>query len=164
MRKLYVPITVDPGQNRDQYLKDFKDLGVDHVFLSCGERWPLVSEETRNKWMDLIEEANAFYTKNGYECGVWISTIGYGGALFSDATDTGDRTQIRAIVGKNGGDALCPSNDTFVDSIAKTVQEIATECGVQDVNYFIKLFKRQTGMTPSRFRALQTRPNTFDGR
>ena len=40
MRKLYVPIMVDPTQNRDQYLKDFKDLGVDHVFLSCGERWP----------------------------------------------------------------------------------------------------------------------------
>ena len=46
----------------------------------------------------------------------------------------------------------------------KTVQEIATECGVQDVNYFIKLFKRQTGMTPSRYRALQTQPNSSDGR
>ncbi|MBE6631047.1 MAG: hypothetical protein E7624_09425 [Ruminococcaceae bacterium] len=125
MRKLYVPIMVDPSQNRDQYLKDFEELGVGHVFLSCGERWPLIGEETWEKWMDLIEEAYAFYTGKGYACGVWISTIGFGGALFSDTTNTGDLTQIRSIVGKNGGDALCPSNETFVSSIAKTVQEIA---------------------------------------
>ena len=35
----------------------------------------------------------------------------------------------------------------------KTVQEIAAECGFQDVNYFIKLFKKQTGCTPNRYRA-----------
>lgn len=34
----------------------------------------------------------------------------------------------------------------------KPVQEIAAECGIQDVNYFIKLFKRQTGFTPNRYR------------
>lgn len=36
---------------------------------------------------------------------------------------------------------------------AKTVQEISSECGFQDVNYFIKLFKKQTGFTPSRYRS-----------
>lgn len=35
---------------------------------------------------------------------------------------------------------------------AKPVQEIAAECGIQDVNYFIKLFKKHTGFTPNRFR------------
>ena len=34
----------------------------------------------------------------------------------------------------------------------KPVQEVAAECGFQDVNYFIKLFKKQTGFTPSRYR------------
>ena len=32
------------------------------------------------------------------------------------------------------------------------VQEIAAECGFQDVNYFIKLFKKQTGFTPKQYR------------
>ena len=36
---------------------------------------------------------------------------------------------------------------------AKPVQEISSECGFQDVNYFIKLFKKQTGFTPNRYRA-----------
>ena len=35
---------------------------------------------------------------------------------------------------------------------ARSVQDIATECGIHDVNYFIRLFKKQTGMTPSRYR------------
>ena len=33
-----------------------------------------------------------------------------------------------------------------------SVQEIATDCGIQDTNYFIKLFKKYTGMTPNRYR------------
>lgn len=35
---------------------------------------------------------------------------------------------------------------------AKPIQEIAAECGMHDVNYFIKLFKKQTGFTPNRYR------------
>ena len=34
----------------------------------------------------------------------------------------------------------------------KSVQDIAAECGIHDVNYFIKLFKKQTGFTPNRYR------------
>lgn len=34
----------------------------------------------------------------------------------------------------------------------KTIQEIAAECGIQDVNYFIKLFKKQMGFTPGKYR------------
>ena len=35
---------------------------------------------------------------------------------------------------------------------SKPIQEIAAECGIQDVNYFIKLFKKQAGMTPNHYR------------
>ena len=34
----------------------------------------------------------------------------------------------------------------------KSIQDIAAECGIQDVNYFIKLFKKQTGFTPRQYR------------
>jgi YesN/AraC family two-component response regulator len=34
------------------------------------------------------------------------------------------------------------------------VQEIAEECGYQDVNYFIRLFKRKYGRTPREYRNL----------
>ena len=138
MRKLYIPIKVDPAQNRELYLKDFDRLGVDHVFLECGERWPLISAERKNKCMDMIEEALQFYTAKGYECGVWICTLGFGGALASDARDTRELTQIRSITGKDGGDALCPLNGNFVDSTAKTVHQICwyIECSTFTASSF----------------------------
>ena len=34
----------------------------------------------------------------------------------------------------------------------KQVQAVAEECGILDVNYFIKLFKKQYGMTPTQYR------------
>ena len=34
----------------------------------------------------------------------------------------------------------------------KQIQEIAEDCGILDANYFIKLFKKEFGMTPSRYR------------
>lgn len=40
----------------------------------------------------------------------------------------------------------------LLQTTSKSVQEIAAECGIHDVNYFIKLFKKQTGFTPSRYR------------
>ncbi len=36
----------------------------------------------------------------------------------------------------------------------KTIGEVATECGIYDVNYFSRVFKKQTGLTPSQFRKL----------
>ena len=33
-----------------------------------------------------------------------------------------------------------------------SVQEIAAHCGIHDVNYFIKMFKKHTGFTPNRYR------------
>ena len=36
----------------------------------------------------------------------------------------------------------------------KTIGEVATECGVYDVNYFSRVFKKQTGVTPTQYKRL----------
>lgn len=36
----------------------------------------------------------------------------------------------------------------------KTIGEVATECGIYDVNYFSRVFKKHTGLTPSQFKKL----------
>ena len=38
----------------------------------------------------------------------------------------------------------------------KQIQIVAEECGIMDLNYFIKLFKRHYGMTPTQYRATIT--------
>ncbi len=41
---------------------------------------------------------------------------------------------------------------TLLQNTKKSVQEIAGECGIHDTNYFIKLFKKQTGITPNQYK------------
>ncbi len=36
----------------------------------------------------------------------------------------------------------------------KTIGEVATECGIYDVNYFSRVFKKETGVTPTQFKHL----------
>ena len=43
----------------------------------------------------------------------------------------------------------------LLQNTSKSVQAVAAECGIHDVNYFIKLFKKQAGFTPSRYRTQQ---------
>ncbi len=42
---------------------------------------------------------------------------------------------------------------SLLQTTKKSVQEIASLCGISDTNYFIKLFKKQTGFTPNQYRA-----------
>ena len=41
---------------------------------------------------------------------------------------------------------------TLLHSTEMQIQSVAYECGIQDTNYFIKLFKKQTGLTPTKYR------------
>ncbi len=40
-------------------------------------------------------------------------------------------------------------------STSLQIQTVAQHCGILDVNYFTKLFKKYTGMTPGKFREKQ---------
>src|SRR5690554_945051 len=41
----------------------------------------------------------------------------------------------------------------------KSIGEVATECGIFDVNYFSRVFKKHFGVTPSQYRKLQLEKN-----
>lgn len=40
----------------------------------------------------------------------------------------------------------------LLNTTAKLVNVVSYECGIQDTNYFIKLFKKYTGLTPTKYR------------
>ncbi len=42
----------------------------------------------------------------------------------------------------------------ILSSQNKTIGEVAAECGVYDVNYFSRVFKKQTGVTPTQYKRL----------
>lgn len=42
----------------------------------------------------------------------------------------------------------------ILSSQNKTIGEVAAECGIYDVNYFSRVFKKQTGITPTQYKRL----------
>ena len=42
----------------------------------------------------------------------------------------------------------------LLNTTDKLINTISCECGIQDTNYFIKLFKKNTGITPTKYREL----------
>ena len=63
MRKLYVPVSVTALPHADEYLKDFKELGVDHVFLAENARLVLESGEKYDAYMKITKENVDFYRR-----------------------------------------------------------------------------------------------------
>lgn len=41
---------------------------------------------------------------------------------------------------------------TFLEATSMPIQEIAVKCGISDIHYFTRLFKREYGMTPREYR------------
>ncbi len=44
----------------------------------------------------------------------------------------------------------------ILSSQNKTIGEVAADCGIYDVNYFSRVFKKQTGVTPTQYKRLPT--------
>lgn len=124
MRKLYVPIGMDPAHSVDVYDADFKQLGVDTVFFTEPERIVLESQDRYDLIMKRISECVETYEGLGYECGMWISTLGYGGPLNAFGKEN-NFTQIRSVVGATAGDASCPTDEKFVSRVCDTIKDIA---------------------------------------
>lgn len=125
MRKLYVPIMMDPEHSVAVYHDDFKRLGVDRVFLTEGVRFVHLQGARYERAMENTKKHIKIYEDLGYNCGVWISTLGYGGPLFANAVENTAYTPIRSITGREAGDAVCPTDSRFVTRVCRVVTDLA---------------------------------------
>lgn len=115
---------MDPAHSVDAYDADFKKLGVDTVFFTEPERIVLENQDRYDLIMKRISECVETYEGLGYECGMWISTLGYGGPLNAFGKEN-NFTQIRSVVGATAGDASCPTDEKFVSRVCDTIKDIA---------------------------------------
>ena len=126
MRKLYVPISMDPEHNQDLYREDFKKLGVSHVFLTEPDRLVYKHGECYELAMENARKHIQIYEDLGYECGVWISTLGYGHPLFTTVESHKETFRwIRSVVGCEKEDAICPTDQNFVARICRIITDFA---------------------------------------
>ena len=76
---------MDPEHSTEIYNEDFKKLGVDHLFFAEPQRLVHTTGEIYDNAIQNAKKTIEKYEALGYECGLWITTLGYGGALFATA-------------------------------------------------------------------------------
>ncbi|MBE6629752.1 MAG: hypothetical protein E7624_02755 [Ruminococcaceae bacterium] len=120
MYKLSVPIDASMinQNNREAYVKLCREAGVKRIFLAMGSIMGPVSKS--------LAEKIAYFQSNGFEVGVWTSTIGHG-FLLTHAEDD-DNSAFKPIVdiqGRIRPNAFCPLDEQFLSHISRLVASYA---------------------------------------
>ena len=120
MYKLSVPLdasTVNQN-NREAYVKLCREAGVKRIFLAIDSVMEPVSHS--------LAEKIAYFQSNGFEVGVWTSTIGHG-FLLSHVGEVSDPIfkPIVDIQGRIRHNAFCPLDAQFLNHISRLVASFA---------------------------------------
>ena len=81
MGKLSVSMNINWDMEMNEYVSVFKDMKVDRIFMAFLDRGPFKSCERRTNNIKTYIEKRKFFEENGFETALWISTLGYGGAV-----------------------------------------------------------------------------------
>ena len=127
MSELYVPVSTRPGLNKELTASILKKAGAKRVYLVDLPRWPFEKGELYDRVLKNTKECLDFYKENGFEVGVWITTLGYGPMPEEYNRKKGaEFTRIRSLFGEVCEDAFCPTDDNFYEMIASWVRDICS--------------------------------------
>lgn len=119
MADIFVPVSIHRGQNTTQTLADLKRIGATRVYLALAQRMAFDDGEVRDAMLSQIAEKNEYYQAAGYEVGVWLPSLGFGGPTTPYNGEAAKRfPRIRSILGREMDDALCPLDENFSDALA----------------------------------------------
>lgn len=130
MYRISVPVTnwfPNRTLDREATLSELRRVGAARVWLCSARGIEGEARLAEEEW--LLIENRVFFEENGLEVGVWISSLGHGGALIQDDPDAlKNAGAYRRMVGMNGttcDDTFCPSDETFVRDYTDWVGRIA---------------------------------------
>ena len=126
-RKIYVPImngTINDN-NKQHYVKSLREIGASNVFIAVERKFQLCSD--RQEFLKKLECNIRYFEKNDFETGVWMQAFGFGGPLTKEQNSYTEKyKKLKSVCGvKAQGDALCPTNDDFVNDYCDCVKQIA---------------------------------------
>ena len=84
MYRIQIPVinaTLEP----EKALTEIQKAGAQRVWLALPRG--IEAEEKLQEGLDLLKKNQMFFEERGYEVGVWISSLGHGGALAQDDPD-----------------------------------------------------------------------------
>lgn len=126
MYKISAPLNLNTltEKNRDEVVNTLKKCKVQRVFL-CGGLYFTVPG--RYEMLEKLKEYAAFFKKNGFETGIWTSTVGHGIVLLHE---TKKKVQskydlVRTAQGNEISDTYCPYGESFRKDIADWVATLS---------------------------------------
>ena len=132
MRELFVPVSGRFDQKCSIAADDLRAMGASRVYIAIEERFPFERGERRERVLTDLRDKVEYYTREGFEVGVWIDTLGYGGEMPSyNAHAAKKYTRIRSIVGLEQDDALCPLDPDFSAMMCELVADIVRVSGTR---------------------------------
>lgn len=126
MGKLSVSMNVNKDLDINEYLRVFKEMKVDRIFLAFMDRGPFAANERRRKNLNDYKTKSKFFKENGFETALWISSLGWGGEVAEFNREIASKfTRRISIDGKSADDCYCPDNKYFADAMCDFVKDIA---------------------------------------
>jgi len=108
-------------------LAELARAGASRVWL-CTARG-IEREERLSEELALLKEHRLFFEAHGIETGVWLSSLGHGGALVYDdprALERASRyTKLVGLSGRTCSDSFCPSGEPFATDYVNWIGRIA---------------------------------------
>ena len=129
-RFYYPDVPIALGTLNDETANTFLDMlrkaRAQRVWICC------VDTFLKNDPVELTDCAKyvRFFRENGFECGIWIRSLGFGTPMSPTAPKV-SWTRLTSVTGKAPEvDAFCPEDPDFADAYLKYVRQIAA-CGPQ---------------------------------
>lgn len=126
MGKLSVSMNINWDMDMDFYVKMFKDMKVDRIFMAFLDRGPFEKNQRRINNFEEYNRKRKFFEDNGFETGLWISTLGYGGPVIDYNREVAKNfTRKLSITGRQHDDCFCPTDKNFTEVMCDFVKEAA---------------------------------------
>ncbi len=126
MYRVQIPVMND-NLDQEKVLAELKRAGASRIWL-CSARGTEGEDYLRGEEQRLRENRE-FFEANGIEVGVWINSLGHGGALMQDGPDALKQAgKYELIVGLDGalcGDSFCPTGEAFSEDYSSWIARIA---------------------------------------
>lgn len=125
MYKIQIPVisaTLEP----EEALIELKKAGAQRVWLASIRG--LEDEERLREELERLKSNRIFFEEKGMEVGVWVGSMGHGGALAQDDPDAKPRREYERLVGLGGGtceDSFCPTGEAFAQDYSEWIGRIA---------------------------------------
>ena len=127
--KVSVPLNIKTlnEESLPEYYRQIQAVGAERVYI-CSLSQIACEGDTVRQNPEPLRRAISYFKERGIEVGVWLSTLGHGRALYSDAesSELGAYQPILGLDGKSTPYGLCPLGEKFVADYTAGLKLVAS--------------------------------------